>query len=65
MTEQDGARPCPSAPRVPPAVSQPASRPAKPTYGTDNNNQDSHKRPGVTGTNPDSHVNTPEGKPFA
>jgi len=31
----------------------------------DNNNQDSAKRPRPQGNNPDSHVNTPEGKPSA
>jgi hypothetical protein len=33
-------------------------------YGTDNNNQDSAKRPPVHGNAPDSHVNTMPGRPY-
>lgn len=77
-----GAKPEPSAPKKPGAVSQPASKPlhrdADGCYpvaadsniiggwaNKDNNNQDSNKRPKPSGNNPDSHVDTPQGKPFA
>lgn len=65
MSEQDGARPAINPTKVGPAVSQPASRPAKPTFGTDNNNQDSDKRPKPVGNNPDSVVCNYPGKPLA
>lgn len=60
-----GARPEVSVRKVPPAVPNPASRPAKPTFGTDNNNQDSDKRPKPSGNNPDSVVCSYPGKPSA
>lgn len=57
-----GARPEISPRKVGPAVTV-TTRRAQVGYGTDNNNQDSAKRPSPGNPAPDSHVNTPEGKP--
>lgn len=62
-TNLSGARPAPAAPKKPAAHAPGARRPAMPTFGTDNNNQDSHKQPRPSGNAPDTHVNTPGGKP--
>lgn len=60
----DGARPGINAKHVGPAA-VPQIRPAGHVgYGQENNNQDSAKRPAPIGSAPDSHVNTPEGRPY-
>ena len=59
----EGARPLPNVRKVGPEA-VPQIRPAGHIgYGTDNNNQDSAKRPAPQGSAPDSHVCTPPGKP--
>lgn len=58
-----GARPEISPRKVGPAATVQIKSAGTVGYGTDNNNQDSAKRPSPGTPAPDSHVNTPEGKP--
>lgn len=59
-----GARPMPGIRKVGPAAVPQIRSAGNIGNGTDNNNQDSAKRPAPQGNAPDSHVCTPEGKPY-
>jgi hypothetical protein len=63
MSEQDGARPAINPKRVGPAAMPQIKSAGMIGFGTDNNNQDSDKRPKPVGSAPDSHVCTYPGKP--